>query len=76
MLCTKFPKRDSAPYLTLLNIKRFDTVLKCFCLKIRKNDNNINYVRVIVLNTASGNQASMKLVIQTKQMLEKTVQVL
>ena len=52
-----YAKRNSFSYRAVLNIKRFDVALKCFHIKIKKNDDNFNLIRIVALNPGSGKRA-------------------
>lgn len=67
----KCAKLNHIYYCAVLNIKRFDIVLKCYHFKIRKSRHNIGVIMVIARSTVNVNRAQRGCASQTKQNLEK-----
>lgn len=47
----------SVSYLTIVNIKRFNIALKLTHFKINKNNESVNLINFVVLNSVIGNGA-------------------
>ena len=69
----KCAKLNHIYYCAVLNIKRFDIVLKCYHFKIRKSRHNIGVIMVIARSTVNVNRAQRGCASQTKQKLKKGI---